>query len=102
MKTKILPMKRFSYVVSESGEPMVVYLKTKNNLFTTSSAYNETVGYFLNIRHPLWIDAEGEKLRTIPNIPEECDGIIIDNYASIGEKAFIVRDLSSQIMPIDL
>ncbi len=99
---KILPAKQVSYVVDENGEPMIVFYRQNSKLFVNKAVGNEEVGYFLNIRRPLLIDVSGMDKVDIPQIPSECDGIIIKGFGIHNSTAFVVKDLKSQIMEMPL
>ncbi len=99
---KIMPEKRSSYAVDDNGEPMLVYLRTKSQVFVSRPVGNESVAYYLNIRKPLLIDVAEQSRIEIPSIPTGCDGIILENYGANNSKAFIVRDFDSQSMLIPL
>ncbi len=99
---KIMPEKRSSYVVDNNGEPMLVYLRTKSQVFVNRPIGGESVAYYLNIRKPLLIDVAALSRIEIPSIPSECDAIILDNYGQSGYRAFIVRDIETQSMEVPL
>lgn len=102
LQGKILPAKRVSYVVDENGEPMMVYYREASKLFVNRPTSKDNVAYYLNIRHPLLIDVTGKERIDIPEIPSECDGVILVGYGIYKSTAFIVRDLHKQSMQIPL
>lgn len=99
---EILPQRNLSYVVDNNGEPMLVFYRHKSRLFVNRPLKEDTVGFFLNIRRPLLIDASGLTVVDIPPIPEECDGIIIKGYGTHNSTAFVVRDIKAQSMQMPL
>lgn len=101
-KDIILPEKKTSYVVDDNGEPMLVFYRSESRLFVNKRKTNDSIGYFLNIRKPLLIDATNNKEIHIPNVPDDCDGIIVKGYGYDNSKAFIVKDLKSQAMEFSL
>lgn len=102
LQGKILPNKGVSYVTDKNGEPMMVFYRQSSKLFVNRRTPNDTVGYFLNIRRPLLIDVTGKDKIDIPQIPSECDGIILQGYGVHLSTAFIVKDFGSQTMEIPL
>lgn len=99
---RIMPDKGVSYVVSDTGDPQLVFFREKARLFVNTPLGNETKGFFLNIRRPLVIDVTGQERVDIPQIPSQCDGIIMTGYGVKKNTAYVVRDLNSQTMPVDL
>ena len=102
LRGKILPSKGVSYVTDKNGEPMMVFYRQSSKLFVNRRTPNDTVGYFLNIRRPLLIDVTGKDKIDLPQIPSECDGIILQGYGVHLSTAFKVRDFGSQTMEIPL
>ena len=102
LQGKIMPVKRYSYVVDENEEPMMVYYREASGLFVNRPTAKDNVAYYLNIRHPLLIDVTGKERIDIPEIPSECDGIILVGYGIYKSTAFIVRDLHKQSMQITI
>lgn len=102
LQGKILPAKGVSYVTDRNGEPMLVYYRQSSKLFVNRRTSNDSVGYFLNIRRPLLIDVTGKDRVDIPQMPDECDGIILKGYGVNLSTAFIVRDFKLQTMEMPL
>lgn len=98
LQGKIMPSKGVSYVTDENGEPMLVFYRPSSKLFVNTRTSNDNVGYFLNIRRPYVIDVTGKQKIELPQMPNECDGIILYGYGNQNAKAFIVRDFKSQSM----
>ena len=100
-KYDVLPDRGISYVVSESGEPMLTYFRPNSGLFCSTPLSDNDTPYFLNIRRPVVMDVKDVAPLVIPNdLPPECDGIIFKNYGKFYITAFLVMDINKQSMPL--
>ncbi len=94
-KNQVMPDIGRSYVVSENGEPLVTYYHSGFYFNMPLSASDKP--YFLNIRRPIILDNSDGNLK-LPQLPDECDGLIINNMGSPFAKAFYVKDRDKQSM----
>lgn len=98
-KYTVLPDIGHSYVISESGEPMLTYFRPNSGLFCNTPLSDTDVPYFLNIRRPVVIDVKDVAPLVIPNdLPDECDGVIFKNYGKYYITAFLVKNPNEQTM----
>lgn len=88
--------------MSKDGEPLLVYYRDKSRMFVSTPVGNEKNAYFLNIRRPDIFDVENVTELHIPPFPNNCDGFIFLNYGQKKSTAFLVKDLSSQVMEFPL
>lgn len=96
-KYNVLPDRGVSYVM-ENGEPMLTYYRPNTGLFCSTPLHEGDRPYFLNIRRPIVMDVENVAPIEIPELPAECDGVILLNYGPKKIKAFFVRDKRKQSM----
>ena len=97
---EILPDIGCSYVLDENHEPMVVYYRPNSGLFCSTSVRAGEPAFFLNIRHPMVVDAKDQAPLIVPELEKGCDGIIFKNYGIHYITAFYVKDKNSQAMRI--
>jgi hypothetical protein len=96
-KYQVLPDIGHSYVMA-NGEPLVVYYRPNSGLFCTTALSPNDTPYFLNIRRPIVMDVENVAPVEIPELPAECDGVILKNFGKYKITAFYVKDKARQSM----
>lgn len=102
-KYKVLADKGFSYVTTDSGEPLLTYYRQKSGLFCSTKINEDDIPFFLNIRRPVIFDMTDVASFYMPDdLPDECDGIIFLNYGIHKIKAFYVKDKNTQTMRAEM
>ena len=102
-KYEVLPERGYSYAMNdETREPMATYYYSEGVFGSVPVTKNAPV-FFLNIRRPVIIDMDGNKigLNDLPSIndfPDECDGFIFKNVGKYKSTIFLVRNPKLQSM----
>ena len=87
----ILPEQETTYVLGEKGERRLVYFNDKSGVFASIRIGAEDPAFYLDIRRPFVVDCTGFENVDIPDMPEECDGIIFLHCGNTEGTAYVVR-----------
>jgi hypothetical protein len=87
----ILTEQEKSYVLNETGEQRIVYFNDKSGVFASVKIGADDPAFCLDIRRPLIVDCTGLTHVDIPDMPDECDGIIFLHCGNAGGAAYVVR-----------
>jgi len=88
---EILPAQETSYALDEKGQKRIVYFNDKSGVFASIKIGTEDPAFYLDIRHPLVVDCTGLENVDIPDMPDECDGILFLHCGNTEGAAYVVR-----------
>lgn len=86
-------------MLTGTGERRAVYFNDKSGVFASIKIGADDPVFYLDIHRPLIVDCTGLENVDIPEMPDECDGIIFLHCGNTEGTAYVVRS-EEQVMDI--